>query len=106
MEETVYLVDDEVEGEEVRTVSKKSEMLFVRGEALCRPKPDLLLTTLDRRQRRVDFPVLPIMILGARSKQNRIIAQGEGTPESPAEDVNILPFLQRGCACGIKGEHL
>lgn len=46
VEETVYLVDDEVEGEEVRTVSKKSEMLFVRGKALCKFKSDLLLTPL------------------------------------------------------------
>lgn len=34
VEETIYVVDeeDEGEGEEVRTVKKQSEMLFVRGE--------------------------------------------------------------------------
>ena len=32
MEETVYIVDDEEQDDdEVRTVNKKSEMLFVRG---------------------------------------------------------------------------
>lgn len=31
VEETVYVVDDEAEDEEIKTVSKKSEMLFVRG---------------------------------------------------------------------------
>ncbi|KAI7788109.1 u6 small nuclear ribonucleoprotein [Diaporthe eres] len=30
VEETVYVVDDEAEDEEIKTVSKKSEMLFVR----------------------------------------------------------------------------
>ena len=34
MEETVYIVDDEEQDDdEVRTVNKKSEMLFVRGMA-------------------------------------------------------------------------
>lgn len=31
MEETIYLVDEEEDGEEVRTAKKNSEMLFVRG---------------------------------------------------------------------------
>lgn len=31
VEETVYVVDDEAEDEDIKTVSKKSEMLFVRG---------------------------------------------------------------------------
>ncbi len=30
--ETIYMVDEEDEGEDVRTVKKQSEMLFVRGE--------------------------------------------------------------------------
>lgn len=40
VEETVYVVDDEVEDEEIKTVSKKSEMLFVRGRPRC-PTPGL-----------------------------------------------------------------
>ncbi|RMZ12401.1 hypothetical protein D0864_00708 [Hortaea werneckii] len=31
VEETIYLVDEEEDGEEVRTAKKNSEMLFVRG---------------------------------------------------------------------------
>lgn len=31
VEETVYVIDEEAEDEEIKTVSKKSEMLFVRG---------------------------------------------------------------------------
>jgi len=31
VEETIYLVDDEEQGDEVRTVRKQSEMLFLRG---------------------------------------------------------------------------
>lgn len=31
VEETVYIIDDEADDDEVKTVSKKSEMLFVRG---------------------------------------------------------------------------
>lgn len=31
VEETIYMVDDETDDDEVKTVSKKSEMLFVRG---------------------------------------------------------------------------
>jgi len=31
VEETIYLVDDEEQGDEVRTVKKQSEMLFLRG---------------------------------------------------------------------------
>ncbi|KAK7733868.1 hypothetical protein FJTKL_01770 [Diaporthe vaccinii] len=34
VEETVYVVDDEAEDEEIKTVSKKSEMLFVRGDSV------------------------------------------------------------------------
>ena len=33
VEETVYVVDDEAEDEDIKTVSKKSEMLFVRGRS-------------------------------------------------------------------------
>jgi len=32
--ETIYMVDEEDEGEDVRTVKKQSEMLFVRGEEI------------------------------------------------------------------------
>lgn len=50
VEETVYVVDDEADQDEVKTVSKKSEMLFVRGTCstvycLGRPSP---LTNNDR----------------------------------------------------------
>lgn len=31
VEETIYLVDEEEDGDEVRTAKKNSEMLFVRG---------------------------------------------------------------------------
>lgn len=41
VEETVYVVDDEAEDDDVKTVSKKSEMLFVRGESW-RPAPELV----------------------------------------------------------------
>ncbi|KAK5136973.1 U4/U6-U5 snRNP complex subunit lsm3 [Meristemomyces frigidus] len=34
VEETVYMVDDEEQGDEVRTVKKQSEMLFVRGDSV------------------------------------------------------------------------
>lgn len=34
VEETVYVVDDDADTDEVKTVSKKSEMLFVRGRAI------------------------------------------------------------------------
>ncbi|KAJ0106851.1 hypothetical protein N8I77_008477 [Diaporthe amygdali] len=34
VEETVYVVDDEAEDEDVKTVSKRSEMLFVRGDSV------------------------------------------------------------------------
>lgn len=40
VEETVYVVDEEAEDEDIKTVSKKSEMLFVRGESRC-PAPEL-----------------------------------------------------------------
>ncbi|KAK1014876.1 hypothetical protein LTS01_000299 [Friedmanniomyces endolithicus] len=32
--ETIYMVDEEDEGEDVRTVKKQSEMLFVRGDSV------------------------------------------------------------------------
>ncbi|KAJ4422472.1 U4/U6-U5 snRNP complex subunit lsm3 [Gnomoniopsis sp. IMI 355080] len=34
VEETIYMVDDEADDDEVKTVSKKSEMLFVRGDSV------------------------------------------------------------------------
>lgn len=34
VEETVYVVDDEADDDDVKTVSKKSEMLFVRGDSV------------------------------------------------------------------------
>ncbi|KAK7733059.1 U4/U6-U5 snRNP complex subunit lsm3 [Cytospora paraplurivora] len=34
VEETVYVVDDDAENDEIKTVSKKSEMLFVRGKTI------------------------------------------------------------------------
>lgn len=33
VEETIYMVDEEVDDDEVKTLSKKSEMLFVRGKS-------------------------------------------------------------------------
>jgi hypothetical protein len=35
VEETVYVIDEDDEEENVRTVKKQSEMLFVRGEIAC-----------------------------------------------------------------------
>ncbi|KAG8631128.1 hypothetical protein KVT40_000268 [Elsinoe batatas] len=34
VEETIYLVDEEDEGEQTRTHKKQSEMLFVRGDSV------------------------------------------------------------------------
>ncbi|KAK5122028.1 U4/U6-U5 snRNP complex subunit lsm3 [Meristemomyces frigidus] len=34
VEETVYVVDDEEQGDDVKTVKKQSEMLFVRGDSV------------------------------------------------------------------------
>ncbi|KAJ4392209.1 U4/U6-U5 snRNP complex subunit lsm3 [Gnomoniopsis smithogilvyi] len=34
VEETIYLIDEEADDDEVKTVSKKSEMLFVRGDSV------------------------------------------------------------------------
>ncbi|KAK1751268.1 hypothetical protein QBC47DRAFT_391524 [Echria macrotheca] len=34
VEETIYVVEDEGDEEEVKTVSRKSEMLFVRGDSV------------------------------------------------------------------------
>ncbi|KAK6080010.1 LSM domain-containing protein [Seiridium cupressi] len=36
--ETIYIVDDE-EDEEIRTITKKSEMLFVRGDSVVLVSP-------------------------------------------------------------------
>lgn len=43
VEETIYMVDDEVDDDEVKTVSKKSEMLFVRGTSNMTPASDRCL---------------------------------------------------------------
>lgn len=63
VEETVYVVDDDAEDDEVKTVSKKSEMLFVRGKIFRAAETEVLTDGLDRRQRRADFTALPIMML-------------------------------------------
>ncbi|POS73981.1 hypothetical protein DHEL01_v207620 [Diaporthe helianthi] len=34
VEETVYVIEDDAEDDDVKTVSKKSEMLFVRGDSV------------------------------------------------------------------------
>ncbi|KAF5526772.1 putative U6 snRNA-associated Sm-like protein LSm3 [Colletotrichum aenigma] len=34
VEETIYVVDEDEEEEEVKTISRKSEMLFVRGDSV------------------------------------------------------------------------
>ncbi|KAF6792615.1 u6 small nuclear ribonucleoprotein [Colletotrichum musicola] len=34
VEETIYVVDEDEEDEEVKTISRKSEMLFVRGDSV------------------------------------------------------------------------
>ncbi|KAK1832222.1 putative U6 snRNA-associated Sm-like protein LSm3 [Podospora conica] len=34
VEETIYVVDDDEDDEEIKTVSRKSEMLFVRGDSV------------------------------------------------------------------------
>ncbi|CAP65637.1 uncharacterized protein PODANS_7_1530 [Podospora anserina S mat+] len=34
VEETIYVVEDEENDEEVKTISRKSEMLFVRGDSV------------------------------------------------------------------------
>ncbi|KAK0637416.1 hypothetical protein B0T17DRAFT_521625 [Bombardia bombarda] len=34
VEETIYVVEDEDEDDEIKTVSRKSEMLFVRGDSV------------------------------------------------------------------------
>lgn len=41
VEETIYIVDDEADNDEIKTVSKKSEMLFVRGTSTMTPTSDL-----------------------------------------------------------------
>ncbi|KAI1847723.1 hypothetical protein JX265_009152 [Neoarthrinium moseri] len=37
--ETIYVVDEDDEDEEIRTVTKKSEMLFVRGDSVVLVSP-------------------------------------------------------------------
>ncbi|KAK8061088.1 Sm-like ribonucleoprotein [Apiospora hydei] len=37
--ETIYVVDDDENDEEIRTVTKKSEMLFVRGDSVVLVSP-------------------------------------------------------------------
>ncbi|KAK0703853.1 hypothetical protein B0T26DRAFT_744535 [Lasiosphaeria miniovina] len=34
VEETIYVVDEEDDDDEIKTVSRKSEMLFVRGDSV------------------------------------------------------------------------
>ncbi|KAK1992123.1 LSM-domain-containing protein [Colletotrichum falcatum] len=34
VEETIYVVDEDEEDEDVKTISRKSEMLFVRGDSV------------------------------------------------------------------------
>ncbi|KND90804.1 putative U6 snRNA-associated Sm-like protein LSm3 [Tolypocladium ophioglossoides CBS 100239] len=41
VEETIYVVDDDDEEEEVKTVSRKSEMLFVRGDSVVLISPQV-----------------------------------------------------------------
>ncbi|KAH8879942.1 LSM-domain-containing protein [Thozetella sp. PMI_491] len=41
VEETIYIVDDEDDEEDIKTVSKKSEMLFVRGDSVVLISPHL-----------------------------------------------------------------
>lgn len=71
VEETVYVVDDDADDDEVKTVSKKSEMLFVRGNIFQSVGSGPLANYLDRRQRRADFTALPIMMLMLRPHQGR-----------------------------------
>ncbi|KAI6780112.1 U6 snRNA-associated Sm-like protein LSm3 [Emericellopsis cladophorae] len=39
VEETIYAVDDDDDDEEIKTVSRKSEMLFVRGDSVVMISP-------------------------------------------------------------------
>jgi U6 snRNA-associated Sm-like protein LSm3 len=41
VEETIYAVDDEDEDEETKTISRKSEMLFVRGDSVVLISPSV-----------------------------------------------------------------
>ncbi|KFH48533.1 U6 snRNA-associated Sm-like protein-like protein [Hapsidospora chrysogenum ATCC 11550] len=41
VEETIYAVDDEDEDEEPKTTSRKSEMLFVRGDSVVLISPQV-----------------------------------------------------------------
>ncbi|KAJ9151732.1 hypothetical protein NKR23_g2968 [Pleurostoma richardsiae] len=40
VEETIYVVDEDDEDDEIRTISKKSEMLFVRGDSVVLISPN------------------------------------------------------------------
>lgn len=57
------MVDDEAEDEDIKTVSKKSEMLFVRGRSR-QPAPGLqaLADRCCRRQCCLDIATNPVMI--------------------------------------------
>ncbi|KAF4119786.1 U6 snRNA-associated Sm-like protein LSm3 [Geosmithia morbida] len=41
VEETIYAVDDEDDDEEAKTISRKSEMLFVRGDSVVLISPQV-----------------------------------------------------------------
>ncbi|KAK0388354.1 Sm-like ribonucleoprotein [Sarocladium strictum] len=43
VEETIYAVDEDDEDEEVKNISKKSEMLFVRGDSVVLISPQVAL---------------------------------------------------------------
>lgn len=62
VEETVYVVDDEAEDEDVKTVSKRSEMLFVRGRFGPLAPGLVPADSLRRRQRRLNIAPLSVMI--------------------------------------------
>lgn len=65
VEETVYVVDEEAEDEDIKTVSKKSEMLFVRGRSRC-PAPGFraLADRCCRGQCRLNIATDTVMIYG------------------------------------------
>lgn len=68
VEETVYVVDDESEEDDVKTVHKKSEMLFVRGEPVAGSMATNFLTNHSRRQCCVDIPAVSVMIMSHSSE--------------------------------------
>jgi U6 snRNA-associated Sm-like protein LSm3 len=41
VEETIYTVDEDDDDEEVKTISRKSEMLFVRGDSVVLISPQV-----------------------------------------------------------------